>query len=113
MVAVVTAASWAGAQSISDERAALTKAKADAVAANERADRLEVASAAASNDAAKARARSAAVAARVQSAEADISAAEARIAVIDHDRGADHQCFERLRDRGLGAGVGLFGDCQR
>ena len=86
MVAVVTAASWAGAQSITDERAALTKGKADAVAANERADRLEVASAAASNEAAKARARSAAVAARVQSAEADISAAEARIAVIDRLR---------------------------
>ena len=29
------------------------------------------------------------------------------------DRGADHQCVQRLRHRRLGAGLGLFGDCQR
>jgi murein hydrolase activator len=83
---VVSAASWAGAQSINDERRALAKAKADASAANERAGRLESAAAAANNEAAKARARSAAVAARIQSAEADIGAAEARIAIIERLR---------------------------
>jgi murein hydrolase activator len=86
LLAVATAASWAGAQSINDERAALARAKADASAASTRATRLEAASAAASDEAAKARARSAAVAARVQSAEADIGAAEARIAIIERLR---------------------------
>ena len=80
------ATGWASAQSITDERAALAKAKADASAANDRAGRLEKASTAASDDAAKARARSAAVAARVQSAEAGIGAAEARIAIIERLR---------------------------
>ena len=80
------AASWAGAQSLTDERRALAKAKVDASAATDRAGRLEIAAAAANDDAAKARARSVAVAARIQSAEANIGAAEARIAIIERLR---------------------------
>jgi murein hydrolase activator len=87
MLAVITAASWASAQSITDERAALAKAKTDAGAASERANRLEASATAANDDAARARARSAAIAARVQSAEADIDAAEARISIIERLRG--------------------------
>lgn len=83
MVAVTTVAS---AQTIDEERRALTKARTDARAAIERAGRLETAAANASDDAAKARNRSAAVAARIQSAEADIDAAEAQIAIIDRLR---------------------------
>ena len=83
MVAVTTVAS---AQTIDEERRALTKARTDARAAIERAGRLEIAAANASDEAAKARNRSAAVAARIQSAEADIDAAEAQIAIIDRLR---------------------------
>ena len=83
MVAVTTVAS---AQTIDEERRALTKARTDARAAIERAGRLETAAANASDEAAKARNRSAAVAARIQSAEADIDAAEAQIAIIDRLR---------------------------
>jgi murein hydrolase activator len=86
LLVVVAAASWASAQSIEDERRALAKAKADATAATERAGRLESAAATASDEAAAARKRSAAVAARVQSAEADIDAAESRIAIIEQLR---------------------------
>jgi murein hydrolase activator len=80
------AGSFASAQSIDDERRALAQAKTNAEVARGRANRLESAATAASNDATKARARSAAVAARVQSAEAEIDAAEARIAIIDQLR---------------------------
>jgi len=83
LVAVTTVAS---AQTIDEERRALTKARTDARAAIERAGRLETAAANASDEAAKARNRSAAVAARIQSAEADIDAAEAQIAIIDRLR---------------------------
>ncbi len=86
MLAVVAVAALASAQPINDQQRALAKAKADAIAANSRAERLETAAAVANNDAAKARARSAAVAARIQSAEAGIGAAEARIAIIEQLR---------------------------
>jgi murein hydrolase activator len=86
LLVVVAAAGWASAQSIEDERRALAKAKAEATAATERAGRLETAAATASDEAAAARKRSAAVAARVQSAEANIGAAESRIAIIEQLR---------------------------
>lgn len=76
----------ASAQSLDDERRALAKAKADGSAATERSQRLERAAAQASDDASRARARSAAVAARIQAAEADITAAETRIAIIEQLR---------------------------
>jgi murein hydrolase activator len=86
LLAVVAAAGWASAQSIEDERRALAKAQADKSAANARAGQLESAAATASDEAVAARKRSAAVAARVQSAEADIDAAESRIAIIEQLR---------------------------
>ena len=85
-VALLAAASWASAQSMSDEQRALAKAKGDASASLQRADRFESAASAARDDATAARNRSAAIAARIQSAEADINAGEARIAIIDRLR---------------------------
>lgn len=82
----MAAAGFASAQSIEDERRDLARAKASGEAAAARAGRLEAEAAAASDAAAKARARSAAIAARVQSAEAEIDAAEARIAIIERLR---------------------------
>lgn len=86
VLAALVAASLASAQSIDEERRALAAARANAAAAAARGQRLEAAAAAAGDAAAKARARSAAVAARIQAAEADIDAAEARIAIIDRLR---------------------------
>ncbi len=71
------------AQTIDDERRALDAAKAQAQAADARASRLATRAAAAKNEADKAAAVAAAVAARIQSAEADITAAEARIRLIE------------------------------
>ncbi len=96
LLAVILTAGWASAQSISDERKALAAAKTEASAALQRASRLETAAAAANDEAARARNRSAAVAARVQSAEADIDAADARIAIIDRLR-ADQRAALALR----------------
>jgi murein hydrolase activator len=86
LLAIAVAAGFASAQSIDDERRDLSRAKASGEAAAARAQRLEAEAAAASDTAAQARARSAALAARVQSAEADIDAAEARIAIIERLR---------------------------
>lgn len=86
LCAVIAAAGLASAQSIDDERRALARAQASGNEATTRAQQLESAASAASNEAARARARSAAIAARVQSAEAQISATEARIAIIERLR---------------------------
>lgn len=76
----------AHAQTIEDERRALAVAKAQSVEANKRADRL-AAQAAAERDAAKqARAKAATLASRIQSSEADTTAAEARIRLIEQLR---------------------------
>ncbi|AYJ86746.1 metalloendopeptidase [Sphingomonas paeninsulae] len=80
------AASAALGQSLNDERRAFSDARAKASAAQQRSQRLEMSAAAARNQAEQARSRSAAVAARVQGAEADIDAAEARIAIIERLR---------------------------
>lgn len=76
-------ASAAAAQSIDDERRALTIAKNQSAHASERAEALERQAAAARGAAERIRIRGTAVAARIQSAEADISAAEARIRLIE------------------------------
>ena len=74
------------AQTPDSPRADLARAEAVARTAAERANRLEQAASNARDDADRARAASAAVAARIQSAEADISAAEARITLIERLR---------------------------
>ncbi len=79
-------AGTASAQSIDEERQALAVAKAQSIAANERAAVLERQAAAQQNEADKTRAEAAAVAARIQSAEADLDAGEARIRLIEQLR---------------------------
>ena len=75
--------SVARAQSLDDERRALSNAKAQSAAANVRANGLEAKAAVAQNQSEKALAQSAAIASRIQSAEADIAASEARIRLIE------------------------------
>lgn len=79
-------AAGAVAQDLQSERAALDRAQRAARSAAARASRLEAAANAASNEAARVRASATVVAARIQSAEADIDAAEARVAVIERLR---------------------------
>lgn len=76
----------AGAQSLDDERRALSLAKAQSVAADARADGFEAKAAAARDRSARALAESAALASRIQSTEADIAAGEARIRLIERLR---------------------------
>ena len=76
----------ASAQSIDDERRELVRAKAASAAADTRATQLETKAAAEADEADAAKARAAAIASRIQSAEADISAAEARITLIERLR---------------------------
>lgn len=85
-LALLGGASLVAAQSIGDDRRALVQAQKQAEIAANRVARLEAAATAARDSAAQARARSVAVAARVQAAEADIQAAQARIAVIERLR---------------------------
>jgi murein hydrolase activator len=79
-------ASVAGAQSIEEERRALATAKSQSEAANARAEKLERQAAVQLSAAERAKSESAAVAARIQSAEANITAAEARIRLIEQLR---------------------------
>ena len=67
----------------SEEAKALAVAKREAAEANMRWQQLERRAAAATNEAAKARAAAAAVAARIQAAEADLTAAETRIRIVE------------------------------
>ncbi|HEX8447557.1 MAG TPA: peptidoglycan DD-metalloendopeptidase family protein [Sphingomonas sp.] len=71
------------AQSVMEQRAALSHAQRDAATAAERAARYEQAAARATDAAARARRAQVAAAARIQSAEADIAAARARLRLID------------------------------
>ncbi len=75
--------SVAQAQSLDDERRALSNAKAQSATANARADGLEAKAAVAQDQSEKALAQSAAIASRIQSAEADIAAGEVRIRLIE------------------------------
>jgi murein hydrolase activator len=77
--------------SVAREQRELQTAKVQAAAAEARAKVLEDKAAAESNEADQARAQSAAVAARIQSAEADITAAEARIRLIERLRSEQRQ----------------------
>ncbi len=72
----------ANAQSIEDDRTALSRAKAQSLLAEQRAARLEAQADGEMSEAESAKQRAAAVAARIQSAEADIAAAESRISLI-------------------------------
>ncbi|MFM9851924.1 MAG: murein hydrolase activator EnvC family protein [Sphingomonadaceae bacterium] len=76
-------ASVADAQSIEQEREALVRAKAQAAAADRRAEALEQKAALEISEAEAAKAQAAAFASRIQSAESEISAAEARINLIE------------------------------
>ncbi|MDB5700317.1 MAG: metalloendopeptidase [Sphingomonadales bacterium] len=80
------AASAAFGQSLDDQRRAFAEAQAKGAAAQQRSQRLEASAAAARDQSDQARSRAAAIAARVQGAEADIDAAEARIAIIERLR---------------------------
>jgi hypothetical protein len=73
----------ASAQSIEDDRTALARAKAQSILADQRAAELEAKADAEMGEAEAAKGRAAAIAARIQSAEADISAAETRIRLIE------------------------------
>ncbi|WP_176592137.1 peptidoglycan DD-metalloendopeptidase family protein [Sphingobium sp. EM0848] len=68
--------------SLSEEQSALRTARRQSEEARERSERLEQQAAAARDEAEQARRRAAAMAARIQQAEADIQAAQARIAII-------------------------------
>lgn len=76
----------AAAQSIGDEQKALVEAKRQAALAGARAARFEEQAAEAVKAADKARASESAVASRVKAAEADIAAAQARVAIIERLR---------------------------
>lgn len=70
------------ATTMKDEQRALIKAKRDALIASQRSRQFEHDAAAERDEAARARVLAAAVAARIQQAEADIAAAEARVAIV-------------------------------
>jgi murein hydrolase activator len=74
------------AQTIEDEKKALSEAKVQAELAEKRANELELKSESAENEADALQAKAAAVAARIQAAEADITTSEARIKLIDNMR---------------------------
>ncbi len=74
------------AQDFSAERAALAKAKAQSILAEDRAAILDTKANVEKSEAEAAKSRAAAVAARIQAAEADISAAEARVTLIERMR---------------------------
>ena len=71
-----------GGTSLAQEQAALKAARLQSDQARERSERLESQATAARDEADQARRRAAAMAARIQQAEADIQAAQARIAII-------------------------------
>lgn len=72
----------AGGTSLNEEQAALKAARRQSEEARSRSERLERQAAAARSEADQARRRAAAMAARIQQSEADIQAAQARIAIV-------------------------------
>lgn len=86
MVALVLLGSMAGAQSLDDERRAMSLAKAQSAAADARASQLEAKAAAARDRGEQALVESAALASRIQATEADIALGEARIRLIERLR---------------------------
>ncbi|MCX8476419.1 MAG: peptidoglycan DD-metalloendopeptidase family protein [Sphingomonas sp.] len=83
LLAMLAAGSMAPAQEMREQQARLKSATAASNAAQARAQALEAAAANERDRAAQARAQEAAAAERVKAAEADITAAEARIAIVD------------------------------
>ncbi|KRC80917.1 murein hydrolase activator EnvC family protein [Sphingomonas sp. Root241] len=83
LLAMLAAGSMADAQQLREQQARLTSAKAASDAAQARARALEAAAANERDQALQARAQEAAAAERIKAAEADIIAAEARIAIVD------------------------------
>lgn len=83
LLAMLAAGSMADAQQLREQQTRLTSAKAASNAAQARAQALETAAANERDRAAKARAQEAAAVERIKAAEADIIAAEARIAIVD------------------------------
>jgi septal ring factor EnvC (AmiA/AmiB activator) len=83
LLAMLAAGSMAGAQQLREQQIRLTSAKAASNAAQARAQALETAAANERDRAAKARVLEAAAAERIKAAEADIIAAQARIAIVD------------------------------
>ncbi len=83
LLAMLAAGSMAGAQQLREQQVRLTSAKAASNAAQARAQALEAAAANERDQALQARAQEAAAAERIKAAEADIIAAEARIAIVD------------------------------
>ena len=79
-------ASASGAQNIEAERQSLDEAKVQAATATARAEKLERRANAELSVAERAKTQAAAIAARIQSAESDITAAEARIRLIEQLR---------------------------
>lgn len=82
MLAVVASSGDAQTVGLSSDQQRLVEARQQAAAAAQRSAALERHAAAEQDEARKARAQEAAVAARIQRAEADIAAAQARIAII-------------------------------
>src|SRR5262245_9731181 len=70
----------------SEETRAIAQAKTEAQQALDRSKALEEQSKSATNEAARARAESFAMAARIESSEADITAAEAQLRIIEQKR---------------------------
>lgn len=83
LLAMLAAGSMADAQQLREQQTRLTSAKAASNAAQARAQALEAAAANERDQAIQARAQEAAAAERIKAAEADIIAAEARIAIVD------------------------------
>jgi septal ring factor EnvC (AmiA/AmiB activator) len=79
---LIAAAAPATAQTLHDQARALVVARAEADAAARRSQALDNAVASATDAAARARAEAAAMAGRVQAAEAEVTAAQARVAII-------------------------------
>lgn len=83
LLAMLAAGSMADAQQLREQQTRLISAKAASNAAQARAQALEAAAANERDQAIQARAQEAAAAERIKAAEADIIAAEARIAIVD------------------------------
>lgn len=82
IIALLLALAGAAQGSQGEDAAALTRARQEAVEANQRYLALQNAAGRATNDAERARAASQALAARIEGAEADLTAAERRISLI-------------------------------
>ena len=82
------AGGWAAAQGSGNEPANLVQAKQEAADARRRSEALEAQAKQATDEAAKARAEAAALASRIEAAEADITAAETRIRLVEELRRA-------------------------